>query len=188
MLAKIWKRLFLIICIIAIIINIGHKLVSRTSLKEQLIQLATTESLSTSINNFVKEKYGQLTDDEKKEFSNPIGEFVDAFGKDGESKNKVDDEANNEINNDNNNDDNKVNPVDAEGNPEAQNMDNENGEEAASDGENGGDSNNSSSEKKKNNQFTQFMQNMVDDFEDNAYLNDDPSDDLIDTTPTTIDL
>ena len=119
MLAKIWKRLFLIICIIAIIINIGHKLVSRTSLKEQLIQLATTESLSTSINNFVKEKYGELTDEEKREFSNPIGEFVDAFGKDGKSKNQVDDEANNEVNNDNNNDDNNVNPVDAEGNAEA---------------------------------------------------------------------
>lgn len=186
MLAKIWKRLFLIICIIAIIINIGHKLVSRTSLKEQLIQLATTESLSTSINNFVKEKYGELTDEEKKEFSNPIGEFVDAFGKDGKTKNEVDAESNNEINDDNNNDNNNVNPVDAEENPEAQNMDNENGEEAARNGENEGNSNNSP-EKKENNKFTQFMHNMVEDFEDNAYLNDDPSDDLIDTTPPTID-
>jgi len=186
MLAKIWKRLFLIICIIAIIINIGHKLVSRTSLKEQLIQLATTESLSTSIKNFVKEKYGEMTDEEKKEFSNPIGEFVDVFNKDGKSKNTVDDEANNEINKENNKDDNNINPVDAQENSETQDINNENGE-GVTDGENEENSNGSSNKKDGNNKFTQYMQNMVDDFEDNVYLNDDPSDDLINPTPPTIE-
>ena len=169
MLAKIWKKLFLIICIIAIIFNIGHKLISRTSLKEQLIQLATTESLSTSIKNFVKEKYGDLTDKDKKEFSNPVGEIIDVYSNNANTDNTVSsDNTISEIDATNNmNED--VTPVDGQNSENTPNNDNVEENES----------------EPKENGFTKFVQNIKTDIDDNPYFNDDPSDDLIDTTPPT---
>ena len=169
MLAKIWKKLFLVIFIIAIIFNIGHKLISRTSLKEQLIQLATTESLSTSIKNFVKEKYGDLTDKDKKEFSNPVGEIIDVYSNDANSDNTINpDNTISEIDAINNmNED--VTPVDGQNSENAPNNDNVEENES----------------EPKENGFTKFVQNIKTDIDDNPYFNDDPSDDLIDTTPPT---
>lgn len=46
MLAKIWKKALLAICIIACIYNVMHKLVSRTSLE---VQLKSIENLSEVI-------------------------------------------------------------------------------------------------------------------------------------------
>ncbi len=37
----------------------------------------------------------------------------------------------------------------------------------------------------KENGFTKFVQNIKTDIDDNPYFNDDPTDDLIDTTPPT---
>ena len=161
MLAKIWKKLFLIICIIAIIIDISHKLVNRTSVKEQLIELATTESLTTSFKYFIHEKFGSQDDDEKGEYSNPVGEIVDVFKKDKKSSTN---DSENEISNSvvDNENDSKINDVDAI----EVNGDND----ATTDKESNGGS---------GSQFTKIIQNMVDDMNDNAYLNDDPSDDLI---------
>ncbi len=169
MLAKIWKKLFLIICIIAIIFNIGHKLISRTSLKEQLIQLATTESLSTSIKNFVKEKYGDLTDKDKKEFSDPVGEIIDVYSNDANSDNTINpDNTMSEIDATNNiNED--VTPVDGQNSENTPNNDNVEENES----------------EPKENGFTKFVQNIKTDIDDNPYFNDDPTDDLIDTTPPT---
>lgn len=153
MLAKIWKKLFLVICIIAIIINIGHKMINRTSLKDQLIELATTESLSTSIKHFVQEKFGNQDEEDKKEFSDPVGEVVDVFKKDKATSNKISENTVNTI------DENSVKDVDAMGTDENQNTE--------------------ESSNKSGGSFTRIIQNMVDDMNDNAYLNDDPSDDLI---------
>ena len=153
MLAKIWKKLFLVICIIAIIINIGHKMINRTSLKDQLIELATTESLSTSIKHFVQEKFGNKDEEDKKEFSDPVGEVVDVFKKDKATSNKISENTVNTV------DENSVKDVDAMGTDENQNTE--------------------ESSNKSGGSFTRIIQNMVDDMNDNAYLNDDPSDDLI---------
>lgn len=43
MLAKIWKKALLVICIIACIYNVMHKLISRTSLE---VQLKNIENIS----------------------------------------------------------------------------------------------------------------------------------------------
>ena len=45
MLAKIWKKLLLAICIIACIYNVMSKLVSRTSLERQLESIETSCSV-----------------------------------------------------------------------------------------------------------------------------------------------
>ena len=63
---KIWIWISIIYEIKTIPLNLivkrkSPKMVSRTSVKEQLIELATTESLSTSIKNFVKEKFGEFS-------------------------------------------------------------------------------------------------------------------------------
>ena len=161
MLAKIWKKLFLIICIIAIIIDISHKMVNRTTVKEQLIELATTDSLTTSFKYFIHEKFGSQSDDEKGEYSNPVGEVIDVFKKDKQSST---DDSENIISNsavDNENDD-KINDVDA--------IEVDNDNDGTTDKESNGENKSS---------FTKIIQNMVDDMNDNAYLNDDPSDDLI---------
>lgn len=171
MLAKIWKRLLLIICIIAIIINVGHKMVSRTSVKEQLIELATTESLSTSIKNFVKEKFGEMKDEDKREFSDPVGEIVDVFKKDDKSSNDVDNSAVSTDNDNENPNTTEVNAINSDNSDENNNGEG-NVEDTSTSGENG---------------FTRFVQNIKTDVDDNPYFNDDPSDDLIDTTPPRLD-
>lgn len=77
MLAKIWKKLLLAICIIACIYNVMNKLVSRTSLETQLKSvelkpLTDEETYKTSkMNNSSKvdktSKYENDDDDEEQE-------------------------------------------------------------------------------------------------------------------------
>lgn len=51
MLAKIWKKVLLSICILACIYNIMHKLVYRTSLNEQLKSVINQSSILEMVNN-----------------------------------------------------------------------------------------------------------------------------------------
>lgn len=53
MLAKVWKKALLAICILACIYNVTHKLVSRTSLE---IQLKSVENQAGLIDMFKEEK------------------------------------------------------------------------------------------------------------------------------------
>ena len=48
MLAKLWKKVALVVCIIAILFNITYKLVHRTNLKEQLTSVLGEEAISFS--------------------------------------------------------------------------------------------------------------------------------------------
>ena len=48
MLAKLWKKIALAVCIIAILFNITYKLVHRTNLKEQLTSVIGGEAISFS--------------------------------------------------------------------------------------------------------------------------------------------
>ena len=50
MLAKIWKKLLLAICIIACIYNVMNKLVSRTSLEKQLKSIEVTSTINNEEN------------------------------------------------------------------------------------------------------------------------------------------
>ncbi len=50
MLAKLWKKVALAVCIIAILFNITYKLVHRTNLKEQLTSVIGGEAISFSEN------------------------------------------------------------------------------------------------------------------------------------------
>ena len=81
MLAKIWKKLLLAICIIACIYNVMNKLVGRTSLETQLknVEVSSTisneENENTQINNstkgYNKEKrleYNEEDDEKENEF------------------------------------------------------------------------------------------------------------------------
>lgn len=56
MLAKIWKKVLLIICIIACLFNITYKIVNKTSLKVELQSIVGGESLSSIFKNKDKEK------------------------------------------------------------------------------------------------------------------------------------
>lgn len=53
MLAKVWKKALLAICILACLYNVTHKLVSRTSLE---IQLKSVENQAGLIDMFKEEK------------------------------------------------------------------------------------------------------------------------------------
>ncbi len=56
MLAKIWKKVLLIICIIACLFNITYKIVNKTSLKVELQSIVGGESLSSIFKSKEKEK------------------------------------------------------------------------------------------------------------------------------------
>ena len=64
MLAKIWKKLLLAICIIAILFNITYKFVTRENLTDQMksvlhgnvIEFTTEEENTTAENNVVVEE------------------------------------------------------------------------------------------------------------------------------------
>lgn len=51
MLAKIWKKVLLVICIIACLFNITYKIVNKTSLKVELQSIVGGESLSSVFSN-----------------------------------------------------------------------------------------------------------------------------------------
>ncbi len=59
MLAKIWKKLLMAICIIACIYNVMHKLVSRTSLEEQLKSVQEQTSLIDNNQNEKEDAKGK---------------------------------------------------------------------------------------------------------------------------------
>ena len=48
MLAKMWKKIALAICIIAILINITYKLINKTNIKDELTSVLGGESISFS--------------------------------------------------------------------------------------------------------------------------------------------
>lgn len=89
MLAKIWKKLLLAICIIACIYNVMNKLVSRTSLETQLknIEVGSTvsneENKKTKINNSSKvdktEKNSVYNKENDEEDDENKSEFVVVF-------------------------------------------------------------------------------------------------------------
>ena len=51
MLAKIWKKLLLAVCIIACLYNVMHKLVTRTSLEIQIQSIKNQTSIMDSIDS-----------------------------------------------------------------------------------------------------------------------------------------
>lgn len=55
MLAKIWKKLLLVVCIIACLFNITYKIVNKTSLKSELQSIVGGEGLSTILKNMSNE-------------------------------------------------------------------------------------------------------------------------------------
>ena len=55
MLAKIWKKLLLVVCIIACLFNITYKIVNKTSLKSELQSIVGGEGLSTIFKNMGNE-------------------------------------------------------------------------------------------------------------------------------------
>lgn len=61
MLSKIWKKLALAICIIAILFNITNKLVNRTNLVTQLNSVVGGTSISEFFNNAKDSLNGQDT-------------------------------------------------------------------------------------------------------------------------------
>ena len=48
MLAKMWKKIALVICIVAIIFNIMYKLINKTNLKSELQSVVGGEAISFS--------------------------------------------------------------------------------------------------------------------------------------------
>ncbi len=56
MLAKIWKKVLLAICIIACLFNITSKIVNRVSLKEELRSIVGKESLFSIIDRKKEEE------------------------------------------------------------------------------------------------------------------------------------
>ena len=62
MLAKIWKKALLVICIIACLYNVMHKLVSRTSLE---IQLKSVENQTSLMDIFKENKTDSEQENEK---------------------------------------------------------------------------------------------------------------------------
>ena len=87
MLAKIWKKLLLAICIIACIYNVMNKLVSRTSLEAQLksVELnpltsdeeheTSQESKSSKINKTSKKEENENEDDDNNDDENFVVVF-----------------------------------------------------------------------------------------------------------------
>lgn len=51
MLAKIWKKLLLAICIIAILFNVTYKIVNRTNLIEELKSVIGGDVISLTVEN-----------------------------------------------------------------------------------------------------------------------------------------
>ena len=62
MLAKIWKKVLLVICIIACLFNITYKIVNKTSLKVELQSIVGGESLSSIFNNKEEETQSEYID------------------------------------------------------------------------------------------------------------------------------
>ena len=62
MLAKIWKKVLLVICIIACLFNITYKIVNKTSLKIELQSIVGEESLSSIFNNKEEETQSEYID------------------------------------------------------------------------------------------------------------------------------
>lgn len=56
MLAKIWKKVLLVICIIACLFNITYKIVNKTSIKAELQSIVGGESLSSVFSNKEEEQ------------------------------------------------------------------------------------------------------------------------------------
>lgn len=84
MLAKIWKKLLLAICIIACIYNVMNKLVSRTSLETQLNSLEIESSTNEDEHKTSKAQSSSKTEkkvnyDEEDEEENEDEEFVIVF-------------------------------------------------------------------------------------------------------------
>lgn len=59
MLAKIWKKVLLVICIIACLFNITYKIVNKTSLKVELQSIVGGESLSSIFSNKDEEQQSE---------------------------------------------------------------------------------------------------------------------------------
>ena len=85
MLAKIWKKLLLAICIIACIYNVMNKLVGRTSLETQLknVEVSSTisneENENTQINNSTKAYNKEKRSEYNEEDDEKENEFVVVF-------------------------------------------------------------------------------------------------------------
>ena len=62
MLAKVWKKFLLVICIIACLFNITYKIVNKTSLKIELQSIVGGESLSSIFNNKEEETQSEYID------------------------------------------------------------------------------------------------------------------------------
>ena len=62
MLAKVWKKFLLVICIIACLFNITYKIVNKTSLKIELQSIVGGESLSSIFNNKEEEEQSEYID------------------------------------------------------------------------------------------------------------------------------
>ncbi len=80
MLAKVWKKALLAVCIIACLYNVMHKLISRTSLE---VQLKSVES-KTSVMDSGYEENSLETDEEK------VGKEID-FEEDEERRKEEED-------------------------------------------------------------------------------------------------
>lgn len=88
MLAKIWKKLLLAICIIACIYNVMHKLVTRTPLEAQLRSVQNQESLLN---------FWQKVDEVKESFTkNPFKRDDETSSKNENSEENQIDESKNE--------------------------------------------------------------------------------------------
>ena len=62
MLAKVWKKFLLVICVIACRFNITYKIVNKTSLKIELQSIVGGESLSSIFNNKEEETQSEYID------------------------------------------------------------------------------------------------------------------------------
>lgn len=65
MLAKWWKKIALIICIIAVLFNITYKLVNRTDIKEQLTSVLGTDAIKFSVDEEEVQNTEQTTTTEE---------------------------------------------------------------------------------------------------------------------------
>ena len=72
MLAKIWKKVLLAICIIACIYNVMHKLISRTSLELQLKSVQNQGSIFEMLKHDDSTKQKNENSSEKTENENSI--------------------------------------------------------------------------------------------------------------------
>lgn len=62
MLAKVWKKFLLVICVIACLFNITYKIVNKTSLKVELQSIVGGESLSSIFSNKDEEQQSEYID------------------------------------------------------------------------------------------------------------------------------